>query len=353
MPKPFNDLLLRAANGQRTQRTPVWLMRQAGRTDPAYVALRERADLSLEDLFRDPDLAAEISLLPRRLGVDALILFQDILTPLAPMGARFVFRPGPVLESKIRTSADAEALHTYDPAAELGFVTKTLELVKAALDGELPLLGFAGAPFTLALFLLEGGSPGEDPHRALSFMRDDPAGFHRLLDKLADMTADYLALQIEAGVHAVQLFESCADLLTSAEYAEFAHPYHVKIFSKLAGRAATILFVKEQPFVELMVTAGADVLSVGACVDLADAGRRFGERVAFQGNVDNRLIAAGSFDDIDEAVRRCIHAGGHRGHILNLNHGLLPHTPFDNVCRFIAAGKATVIRPESSAVEAS
>ncbi len=342
-----NDLFLRAAKGQRTKRTPVWLMRQAGRTDPAYVALRQRADLPLEAVFRDPDLGAEISLLPKRLGVDAIIFFQDILTPLGPMGAEFVFRPGPVLKSPVRASADIAALRRYDASTELGFVTKTLQLVRRALNGELPLLGFAGAPVTLAFFLIEGKSPERAlADRTRSLMRDDPTGFHRLLDKLADMTVDYLSLQIEAGADAVQLFESFADLLTPNEYQEFAHPYHVQIFSRLAGRVPTILFVKEQPFVELMAASGADVLSVGTCVDLADAGRRFGDRVAFQGNVDNRLVAGGSFDEIDSAVRSCIQAGEHRGHILNLNHGLLQHTPFDNVRRFITTAKAMSVRAD-------
>ena len=340
-----NDLLLRAARRERTERTPVWLMRQAGRTDPAYRALREQADLPLELMFRHPGLAAEISLLPRRLGVDAIILFQDILTPLAPMGAQFLFRPGPVLESPIRSSADAEALHRYDASDGLGFVPKALQLVRAALAGDLPLIGFAGAPLTLAFFLIEGKSPGRGAEQARSFMRDDPAGMHRLLDKLADVTGDYLALQIEAGADAVQLFESAADLLSRAEYEEFAHPYQVKVLARVAGRAPTILFVKEQPFVELMAGSGADVLSVGTCVDLTDAKRRFGDQVAFQGNVDNRVVATGSLDEIDEAVRCCVRAGGHEGHILNLNHGLGQHTPFEHVRRVVETCKATILAP--------
>lgn len=160
-----NDLLLRAARRQRTERTPVWLMRQAGRTDPEYRALRERVDLPLEAMFRHPDLAAEISLLPKRLGVDAIIFFQDILTPLAPMGAEFVFRPGPVLTSTLRASSDIDALCRCDPAESLGFVAEILQLIRKALDGDLPLLGFAGAPLTLAFFLIEGKSPGNRPEK--------------------------------------------------------------------------------------------------------------------------------------------------------------------------------------------
>ncbi len=334
-----NDLLLRAARREKTERTPVWLMRQAGRSDPKYLALRERAKLPLEELFCHPELAAEISLLPKRLGVDAIIVFQDILTPLAPMGARFVFRPGPVLEAPVRSANDIDRLRDYDPHTELDFMAKSLQLVRQALDGDLPLLGFAGAPLTLAFFLIEGGSPGKTPTRATALMEDDPSLFHRLLERLADMTADYLAMQIEAGADAVQLFESIADLVSPTQYEEFAHRYHVRIFSRLGTRVPRMLFAKERPEVDLMVQSGADVLSVGSCVNLAEARRQFGDRVAFQGNVDNRLLVDGSFDEIDAAVRRCIQEGGGEGHILNLNHGLLKETPLDNVRRLVETCK--------------
>lgn len=335
-----NHLLMRAMRREATERTPVWLMRQAGRFDPQYRAIRRRLDLPLEQMFRTPDVATEISLLPRRLGVDAIIFYQDILTPLAPMGADFVFRPGPVLASPVRSTGEIEALRSFDVASELSFVPQTLRQVRAELDGALPLLGFAGAPLTLAFFLIEGKSPGDDPSCARALMSDEPLLLHRLLDKLTDMTVDYLALQIEAGADAVQLFESIADLLTEAQYREFAHPYHVKIFSKLARRAPTILFAREQPLAELMAESGADVLSVGSCVDLSEARQCVGDKVALQGNVDNRLLVEGTPEQIDQAVKRCVSAGGHRGHILNLNHGLLKNTPFENVRRFIETCKS-------------
>jgi uroporphyrinogen decarboxylase len=297
----------------------------------------------LEQAFRDPDLATEISLLPKRLGVDAIIFFQDILTPLAPMGAEFLFRPGPVLDSPPRDRGGVDALREYDPTQELAYVSETLGNVRGALNGELPLLGFAGAPLTLAFFLLEGKSPGNDPKQARAMMRSDPALLHHLLTRLAGMTVKYLRFQIESGADSVQLFESVGDLLSEGEYREFAHPYHQRIFTELAAKVPTILFVKEQPWVELMVQSGADVLSVGKCVDLADAKRRYGDKVAFQGNVDNHLLIKGPPDSIDEAVRECIRAGGHQGHILNLNHGLLKDTPFDNACRVIDTCKATVL----------
>ncbi len=289
-----NDLVLRAARRERTERTPVWLMRQAGRFDPEYQRLRERHSAPLEVLFRTPELAAEISLLPRRLGVDAIILFQDILTPLGPLGAEFTFRPSPVCAQPVRTRADVERLHAYDVADALPFVGQALRLVKESLNGELPLLGFAGAPLTLLFFLAAGGSPGRDPGAALVLLRDDPATAHRLLELLADRTAEYLRFQIDCGADAVQLFESIADLIDEECYREFAHPYQVRVFERLAARVPTILFVKEQAFLGLMVQTGAAVLSVGCCVDLAAARRTYGDRVALQGNVSNEMLATGS-----------------------------------------------------------
>lgn len=337
-----NHLLLQAARRERTERTPVWLMRQAGRFDPEYRRIRQESGLELEELFSEPELAAKISLLPRRFGVDAIIFFQDILTPLVPMGARFVFRPGPILQEPIRTADDIESLELFDVDRELPFIAKTLRLVGEALAGELPLLGFAGAPLTLAFFLIGGGSSGANGVRVHALMRDNPALFHRLLERLADMTVDYLRLQIECGVDAVQLFESMADRISRRQYQEFAHPYHVKIFSELDGRVPKILFAKDFDAVDLMASSGADVCSVSECVDLAEAKRRFGQRVAFQGNVGNRLLLDGSFEEIDAAVHRCLLAGEHEGHILNLGHGLLKDTPIENVQRFIETGKSVL-----------
>jgi len=330
-----NNLLMLAARNERTSRTPVWMMRQAGRSDPAYRALRERVDLPLEAMFGDPDLSAEASLLPKRIGVDGIILFQDILTPLAPMGASFVFRPGPRLAEPITCNSDIDQLRAMDPGRDLAHVGRAIRRIRGALDGELPVIGFAGAPLTLALFLIEGQSPGSCPARSLSLMRDEPAAMHKLLTKLADMTIDYLGYQIEEGVHIIQLFESMADILTVEQYASFAHPYHERIFSALGHYVPTILFAKERSELGLLASCGADVLSVGGFADLREIRLLAGERVALQGNVDNRVVASGSVDDVRRAVRACIKAGGGRGHILNLNHGLLRDTPFENVQAFV------------------
>ncbi len=328
---PKNDLLLRAARRERTERTPVWFMRQAGRSDPEYIKLREKCGLALHDLFRHAELATEISLLPARIGVDAIIMFQDILTLLSPMGAHFEFHPGPVLRNPIRTESQIDALRLYEPEEELPFVGQTLQQLGTAIGDELPILGFAGAPLTLAFFLIEGKSPGDRATTSRGLMREQPALLHKLLDKLADMTIRYLNYQIKNGAHAVQLFESMADLLSPTEYQEFAHPYHVRIFNALGSNVPKILFAKEQPNINLMVRSGADVLSVGTCVDLESAARTYGPHVALQGNLDNRLLAGGTTRDIEQAVRSCIAAGNHQGHILNLNHGLLHETPFEIV----------------------
>ena len=328
---PQNDLLLRAARRQRTERTPVWFMRQAGRTDPRYVELRERCGLPLRELFRHCDLATEISLLPRRIGVDAIIFFQDILTPLSPMGADFEFNPGPVLRTPIKTASQIDALRLYDSEEELPFVGQTLRQIEGEIGDQLPILGFAGAPLTLAFFMIEGKSPGARADRSQALMRELPELMHRLLEKLAEMTVRYLKYQIRSGAHAVQLFESIADLLTPEQYREFAHPYHAQIFGELGNDVPRILFAKEQPDVALMLQSGADVLSVGTSIDLKSVSSEYSDRIAFQGNLDNRLLVNGSRVEIEQAVRACITAGGHQGHILNLNHGLLRQTPFEHI----------------------
>ncbi|MBI4082397.1 MAG: uroporphyrinogen decarboxylase [Candidatus Lambdaproteobacteria bacterium] len=342
MPPLANDLLLRAINHEPVPRVPVWLMRQAGRSDPAYLAYRERAGLSLHALFRHPEHAVELTLLPKRAGVDALILFQDILTPLEPMGADFTFAPGPVLAAPLRSAAQLDALRRYEPAARLGFVAAAIRGVLRRLGGELPLLGFAGAPFTLAAFLIEGRSPGR-MEATFALMREQPAAFRRLLGRLTEMTIAYLALQAEAGVHAVQLFESMGDLVPRDLYEAHVQESHQRIAEALAPRLPLILFVKGSPYPELMLKSGAPVLSLGEQAPLGEILRRGGGRVAVQGNVDNRLLAAGPPEAIARAVRACIAATGGRGHILNLNHGILAATPWAHVERFVQAARETAL----------
>ena len=330
-----NDLVIRALRGERTSRTPVWLMRQAGRTDPAYLKLRDGTGLALEDLFRHPEWAAKISVLPQRLGIDAIIFYQDILTPLSPMGAHFVFRPGPTLVAPLGDVAAVDALSLYDVEGEMSFVGETFSGIHALLDGEMPVLGFAGSPLTLAVFILQGGSFGETAAGALSFIREHGAAAHRLLEKLTEMTIAYLKYQAGVGAAAVQLFESAAYLLSRAEYEEFALPYQQRIFSALEGVVPTIQFAREWPHLDLLDAAGADVISLPASISIGEARAVLGEDRVFQGNVDNKLLVSGTREEIAAAARACVASGESRGHIFNLSHGLLRETPYDNIVHLV------------------
>ncbi len=335
-----NDLFIRAARGERTARPPVWLMRQAGRTDPEYNRVKEAARLPLEALFRHPELAAEISLLPKRIGVDAIIFFQDILTPLSPMGCDFMFRPGPSTDTPIRSKADVDRLRLYDVAHELPFIREAFRRIYDQLDGEMPAIGFAGAPLTLLVFMVQGKSFGEVAPESMAFLREEPAAAHALLDKLTAMTIDYLAYQIESGAAAVQLFESAADLLTQAQYREFALPYQQRIFEALRGKAPTIVFARGWDDLPSLKDAGADIVSLPSTVTIPGARRVLGRNQVVQGNIDNHFLVTATKSEIEAAVRECIEGGERRGHIVNLSHGLLRETPFENVCHLVHAVRA-------------
>ncbi len=338
LPALKNDLLLRVLHHLPVSRVPVWMMRQAGRTDPQYRALREKDGRSLEALFRDPERSIEISLLPKRLGVDAIIMFQDILTPLTPMGAEFRFVPGPVLESPIQTLSQIQALQVLDPARDLDCVGQLIRGLRRQLGDELPLLGFAGSPMTLAFFMITGKSPGADYTTIYRFIEEQPQTLQALLDVLTPMTIDYLNYQIECGVHAVQLFESFGDVIPRPIYEQFVQPTHQRIFAGLNPQAASILFVKECNFLDLMLQSGASVLSVGHCVDLKETISQAPESMIFQGNVNNQILFE-SPETITQAVRQCFEQTGKRNHILNLNHGLLAQTPFEHVQHFVNVAK--------------
>lgn len=351
-----NDLILRAARCLPVERVPVWMMRQAGRSDPLYRQIRENLNLPLERLFRtcpfpmsdtDVESAVKISLLPKRIGVDAIIVYKDILTPLAPMGAQFRFQPGPVLEPPIRTQSQVESLSPLDdPYVQLEYTGQVIQTLRETLNEELPLIGFAGAPLTLAFFLIAGQSPmkrGEGISEAATpvfdMMEQTPELMHKLLDKLTQMTINYLNFQISQGVQLVQLFESIADVLSEELYERFAFPYHCRIFSEINRDVPGILFAKECSYVNLMYQSGADVLSIGKCVDLEEAKEDTDHSVAIQGNVDNDILRDGSTSDITEAVKKCIEQGKKSGHILNLSHGLHRDTPFENVKHFVNVAK--------------
>ena len=354
-----NNLLLRAVRRLPVERVPVWLMRQAGRSDPAYRALRDKIALPLERLFQtvpgpfsisEVEWVIEISLLPKRIGVDAIIMYHDILTPLAPMGVHFRFSPAPVLESPIRTASQIAGLRPLEnPLSQLNFTGAVIKGLRQSLDGKLPLIGFAGAPLTLAFFMITGKSPmnregglSSDANIVFRLMREAPNLLHDLLQRLAQMTITYLNYQISQGVQIVQLFESIADGIDRPLYEVFAQPYHEQIFAGLSTEVPSILFAKECSYLDLMLKSGADVLSLGKCIDLKEAHLHAAGKVALQGNVDNRVLRDGTPDAVADAVHSCLQQAGKVGHILNLNHGIHRDTPFENVKHFVKAAKEHV-----------
>jgi uroporphyrinogen decarboxylase len=320
-------------------------MRQAGRYMAEYRALRQR--YTLLQLCRTPDLATEVTLQPvRRIEVDAAILFSDLLLPLAPMGLAFDFveGEGPRLERPVRSAADIDALRVVEPREALSFTIEAIGLIQRELAGRVPLIGFAGAPFTLASYAIEGG-PSTSFARTKALMYSDPAAWHRLASKLADVVSEYLIAQIEAGVNAVQLFDSWVGALNEADYREFALPHTKRIFAALAGRVPTIHFgVASGAILHAMREAGGDVIGTDWRIPLDEAWRRVGYDRGIQGNLDPTLLLgprdrllAGARDVLARAERR-------PGHIFNLGHGILPMTPLENVqalARFVHEHTAT------------
>ncbi|MCC7021596.1 MAG: uroporphyrinogen decarboxylase [Thermomicrobiales bacterium] len=321
------DRFLRAARREPVDVTPVWFMRQAGRCLPSYRALRARHDFLT--LATTPELAAEATLMPvEQLGVDAAVLFADIMLPLASIGVPFEIRPGvgPVIPSPIRSAADGERLRIRPAEEGTPFVLEAIRLVKAELGDRAALLGFAGAPFTLACYLIEGKPSREFP-RAKALMYGDPATWHRLMETLTTLTIDYLRAQIAAGADAVQLFDSWLGLLDPASYETAVLPYTRRIFAEISPLAPAIHFsTGTVALLEQIGASGCDVVSVDWRLPLDVAWGRVGDGVGMQGNLDPSLvlapweaIAAGARDILQRAT-------GRAGHIFNLGHGILPES---------------------------
>jgi uroporphyrinogen decarboxylase len=342
-----NDRLIRACRRQEVDRAPVWMMRQAGRYMPEYRALRAKYDFMT--MCKTPELAAEVSLQPYEiLGVDAVIMFSDILVPVEAMGMKvdIIESKGPVLEDPIRTEAQVEKLTVPDPVETMPFVMETIRLLRKRLEHEAPLIGFAGAPFTLASYMVEGGGT-RNYAEIKRMMYGEPMTIHRLLDKLADTIILYVNAQIEAGAQVVQLFDTWAGELSAADYEEFALPYERKVFERIhrgpSGLAVpAILYVNGcSHILEKMAESGANVLSVDWRIDLAEARRRTGDKLALQGNLDPCELL-GTPETIAESVKEILKKGGGQGHVMNLGHGILPTVPVENARAFIEAAKAGI-----------
>jgi uroporphyrinogen decarboxylase len=339
-----NDLLIRAARGEPVERTPVWMMRQAGRYLPEYREIR--ADTDFLTLCKTPDLAVEVSLQPYRiLDVDAVIMFSDILIPVEAMGqeVRLTEQKGPELPDPIRTREQVDRLTVPDPVEKTGFVMEIIRRLRRELDGSVPLIGFAGAPWTLAAYMIEGGGSKNYAH-VKRMMFGDPATFESLLDKIADTVILYLNAQIEAGAQVVQLFDSWAGELSAADYERFALPYQQKIFESIDRRSTpAILYINGSGnFLEKMATSGADVLSIDWRIDIEDARRRVGDHLTIQGNLDPCILLT-TPEIITARAQALIKAGGQARHILNLGHGILPMTPVENARAFIQAAKSPIV----------
>lgn len=339
-----NDRFLRACRREPVDRTPIWLMRQAGRTLPEYRAIKEHH--SLLEITRQPELCAQVTLQPvRRLGVDAAILYADIMSPLVATGfdLEIVEGKGPVIARPVRTAADVARLRPLDGAVDMPFVAETIGFVRRELAASgTPLIGFAGAPFTLASYLIEGKA-SKDFALTKQLMYSQPELWHALMERLAGITISYAQLQIEAGAQAFQLFDSWIGALSTREYRIYIQPHMRRIFAALASDAAhrvpLIHFgTGTAALLELMAEAGGDVIGLDWRLPLDEGWRRVGgpQRVAVQGNLDPAVLLA-PWDVVrTEAEVVLRDAAGRPGHIFNLGHGVLPMTPVDTIERLVA-----------------
>ena len=329
----MNDRFLKACRREPVDATPVWFMRQAGRYMSDYRALRQR--YSLLDICRSPELAVAVTLQPVDvIDVDAAILFSDLLIPFTPMGLDFDFikGEGPSIAHPIRCAGDVDRLRRFEPRESLSHVLETIRLLRGELADRVPLIGFGGAPFTLAAYAIEGG-PSTTYARTKAFMYSQPRAWHRLCERFAEMMSGYLAAQVEAGAQALQVFDSWAGALGRADYREFAYPHSSRIFSTLREIGVPVVHfgVGTTAILPDLADAGGDVIGVDWRQPLDEAWTSVGYGRAIQGNLDptvllaprDRMLAAA-----DDVLKR---AGGRPGHIFNLGHGILPNTPLEHV----------------------
>jgi uroporphyrinogen decarboxylase len=336
-------LLLRAARGEVVDRPPVWMMRQAGRYMKAYRDLREKYP-SFRDRSEIPEVAIEVSLQPwKAFQPDGVILFSDIVTPLPGMGIEMDIAEGkgPIIYSPIRTKEQVDHLRPLDPQTSLPFIKTILESLRQEVGNQSTVLGFVGAPWTLAAYAVEGkGSKTYSIIKNMAFT--DPTILHQLLNKLADAIANYVRYQIDCGAQVVQMFDSWAGQLSPQDYDTFALPYQKLVFQKVKEThpdTPLILLVSGSAGVlERMALSGADIVTVDWAVDMADARARLGKHVKVQGNLDPGVLF-GSKEFIRDRILDTVRKAGNWGHILNLGHGVLPETPEENVAFFFETAK--------------
>ncbi len=333
---------LRACRREPVDRVPVWLMRQAGRYMPEYRALRKNR--SILELCRTPELAAEVTLQPiNRFDLDAAIIFADILLPLEGLGIGFHFAEGegPVIEKPVRSAADVDALRSFDPTDDLGYVLEAIRIVRGELEGRVPLIGFAAAPFTLASYMIEGGS-SRNYLRMKSFMYQQPEAWNRLMHRVAVMTRDYLAAQIEAGAQAIQMFDSWVGALSPEDYRTYALPHSAWVLDGLSAYDVPRIHfgTNTATLLEAMKDAKSEVLGVDWRLPLKRARQIIGPDFAVQGNLDPVLLMAPR-DLLVERVQGVLEqADAGNGYVFNLGHGVLPPTPMESVDAVIETAHA-------------
>ncbi len=326
---------MKACRREAAPYTPVWLMRQAGRYMPEYREVREK--FGFLALCTRPEVAAEVTVTAvRRLGVDAAIIFADILLPLIPMklGLSYEAGGGPRIERRVASAEDVSALREIEPAESLSFVADAIRIVRRELPDR-PLIGFAGAPFTLASYMIEGGS-SRDYRLTKTFMYREPMAWDRLMGMLAKITGKYLQMQAAAGADLIQLFDSWVGALSPADYRRFVMPYSRAALAPLAGRIPTIHFgTGTAGLLEAMREAGGDVIGVDWRVNLREAWSRLGNGVAIQGNLDPMVLLAETAEIRRQVKIVLEQADGRPGHIFNLGHGILPQTPVDHAIALV------------------
>lgn len=335
--------LLRAARGEALDRPPVWMMRQAGRYMKAYRDLREKYP-SFRDRSEITDVAVEISLQPwRAFQPDGVILFSDIVTPLPGLGIEMDIAEGkgPIIDSPIRSQEQVDQLRPLEPAESLPFIKEILQALRREVGDKATVLGFVGAPWTLAAYAVEGkGSKTYSIIKGMAF--SDPTMLHQFLGKLADAIAVYVRYQIDCGAQVVQMFDSWAGQLSPQDYETFALPYQQRVFRQVKQThpdTPLILLVSGSAgLLERMANSGAEIVSVDWTVDMADARARLGKDIKVQGNLDPGVLF-GSKEFIRDRILDTVRKAGNRGHILNLGHGVLPNTPEENVAFFFETAK--------------
>ncbi|HZY79345.1 MAG TPA: uroporphyrinogen decarboxylase [Cyclobacteriaceae bacterium] len=336
---PKNDLLLKALLGQKVERPPVWMMRQAGRYLPSFRKLKEQYDFF--DRVRNPEMACEITMMPiHQVGVDAAILFSDILVIPQAMGieVKMVESKGPVVPNPIRTREQIDVLVTDDMANRLDYVMKAIKLTLNELNGSHPLIGFAGAPWTIFCYVIQGGS-SKSFDTALDFVRQQPVLTHQLLNKITGATISYLHAKIDAGVHAIQLFDSWAGLLDQEEYMACSHHYNKRIINSLNTRVPVILFAKDRgDELDVLIDSGAAAMGIDWNIYPEAARRLTQNTITLQGNLDPSVLLEDE-EVVREETLKMINRFGTQRYIANLGHGILPETPVENAIAFVETVK--------------